>query len=379
MSDAGQTPAPPPPESASAVPGVALTVRAFGVPIRLHFTFILLVVFLIAFGVGVQQTAWASALYVLALFGSVLLHELGHALVARTYGIRTLEIIMFPIGGLARLERMPKPAEEFWIAVAGPAVNLAIAGILLGWLAMTQGAVGPPDLSTPTDVNLPHRIALGNLVLAFFNLLPAFPMDGGRILRALLARRRSEAEATQIAARAGRIMAVLMGLYGLLSMNFMLVFIAFFVYLGAVQENAAVQGRTLTEGVPVRAAMVSDFRTLAHGDTLRDAANLLLATSQQDFPVLLGNQVTGLLTRHSLLRGLAVEGPDAYVASIMDRSFPVVRPDDDLSQALQQVFQTGCALVMENDRLIGLLTRDNCAEFLILRRFGHEVAAGARG
>ena len=132
-------------------------------------------------------------------------------------------------------------------------------------------------------------------VLCLFNLLPAFPMDGGRILRAVIARCRSEERATRIAAATGRMLAILLGLVGLLTAQFMLVFIAFFVYLGAAQEGAAVAGRSLTQGVPVRAAMITDYRTLPHGSTVRDAANLLLATSQQDFPVMHGDQVIGLL------------------------------------------------------------------------------------
>ncbi len=170
--------------------------------------------------------------------------------------------------------------------------------------------------------------------------------------------------------RAGRVFAILIGLYGLLSMQFMLVFIAFFVYLGATQESAVVIGRTLTEGVPVRKAMITEFRTLEHGTTVREAANMLLATSQQDFPIVLGEQVMGLLGRNALLRGMAVDGPDAYVAGIMDRNFPRVSPDVSLTQAIPLLAQTTCVLVMEQEKLLGLLTRENLSEYLMLRRFG---------
>jgi CBS domain-containing protein len=232
----------------------------------------------------------------------------------------------------------------------------------------------PASITAPTDANLLARIATGNLILAAFNMIPAFPMDGGRVLRALLARFSSEEVATKRAAAAGRILAIMFGLYGLISMNFMLLFIAFFVYLGATQETAAVVGRTLTEGIRVRAAMVTDFRTLEHGNTIREAADLLLATSQQDFPVVLGPQVVGLLGRNSLLRGMAVDGPDAYVAGIMDRNFPRVPPDADLTEVLPVMAETSCALVMDQDRLIGMLTRENLSEFLMLRKFGMEPA-----
>jgi Zn-dependent protease len=347
--------------------------RLLGVPVRFHFTFVLLIVFLTVMGLGNKQSGFAFVLYILALFASVLLHELGHAWVGKRYGIRTLEIVMFPIGGVARLEKNPRPSQELWIALAGPFVNIVIAAGLLVYLYYRSQIQALHLLYDPTDANLLQRIAFGNLLLAGFNLLPAYPMDGGRVLRAILARSRSEDDATRVAAWAGRMLAMSMGLYGLLSMQFMLVFIAFFVYLGAAQEGAAAIGRTLTHGIPVRAAMITDFRTLPHGSTIRDAANLLLATSQQDFPVVHGSSVIGLLPRNRLLRALAAEGPDAYVSSAMDRDFIRLSPDMDLAQALPAMTQAGsCALVMENDQLLGLLTTENLSEFLLLRRFGME-------
>lgn len=358
------------PES-SFIPGSIGTVRVFGVPIRLHFTFILLFVFLIFFGIGERQSGLINVFYIAALFGSVILHELGHALVGKRYGVRTIEIVMFPIGGVARLERNPKPHEELWIAAAGPLVNLLIAAALFGVLAGRGTLLPFQQLAEPTDANFVERLAIGNLMLAVFNLLPAFPMDGGRILRSLLALRTPGEQATRLAARAGQFLAIAMGLYGLLSMNFFLVFIAFFVYLGAAQEGAAAMGRMLTEGMPVRAAMVTDFRTLAHGETIRDAANLLLATTQQDFPVLHGSQVIGLLGRTALLRAMATGGPESYVASAMNRDFARVSPDQDLSEAIPKLAQAGsCALVMDGDELLGLLTAENLSEFLLLRQVG---------
>jgi CBS domain-containing protein len=171
----------------------------------------------------------------------------------------------------------------------------------------------------------------------------------------------------------GRMLAISMGLYGLVGQEFMLVFFAFFVYLGAAQESAAAMGRTLTNGIPVRAAMMTEFHTLAHGHTIRDAANLLLSTSQQDFPVIHGDQVVGLLGRNLLMKSLAAEGPDAYVAGVMDRDFIALQPASDLSEVLPLMAQAGrCALVMDDGRLLGLLTTDNLSEFLLLRRFGME-------
>jgi len=354
--------------------GTSGTFRILGVPVRLHFTFVLLFIFIAVIGLSGNVSVAFAGLYFLFLFGSVLLHELGHAVVSKRYGVRTLEIVMYPIGGVARVDRTPEPAQELWIALAGPAVNFAIAGAILLPLYFTGQILSPEKLRVPSDANVLQLIAIGNLWLALFNLLPAFPMDGGRVLRAILARNRPIEKATQVAAQAGQILAIAMGLSGLLSANFFLVFIALFVWIGAMQENAQVMGRSLTHGIPVRAAMITEYHTLAHGQSVREAANLLLATSQQDFPVVLGDQVIGLLGRNALLRGMAMEGPDAYVASIMDRDFRRVSPESDLAEAIPVLTDAGtCALVMDGDSLVGLLTRENLSEFLLLRRFGMSV------
>ncbi len=352
------------------IPGSVVSFKLFGVPVRLHFTFILLLVFLLFIGVGQRQSGMMTVIYVVALFASVLLHELRHTLVARKYGIRTLEIVMFPIGGVSRPERAPKAREELWVALSGPLVNLLIAAGLLIWVGMQQGFVSLTQLREPTDANLAERIAFGNLLLFVFNLLPAYPMDGGRILRSFLSLRLPEEEATRIAAGAGQGLAILMGLAALLWGNFLLMFVALFVYLGAAHEGAAARGRILTTGFPVRAAMITDFRTLQHGDTIRDAGNLLLTTSQHDFPVMHGDAVVGLLTRSALVRAMLTEGPDSYVAGAMDREFARVSPDQPLQDALPLVSAPGaCALVMDSDdRLLGLLNSENVSEFLLLRQ-----------
>ncbi len=341
--------------------------KIFGVPIRLHFTFLLLLIFLLFIGIGERQSGASTAIYILALFGSILLHELGHALVASRFGIRTVEIVMFPIGGVSRPERPPKAREELWIALAGPSVNLLIAAGIALWAWQQHRLVPLSELLEPTDANLAQRIGAGNLMLALFNILPAYPMDGGRVLRSLLARWRPEDEATRISAATGQALAVALGLFGLLSANFLLVFVAMFVYLGAAQEGAVARGRILTVGFPARAAMVTDFRTLQHGDTIRDAGNLLLATSQQDFPVIHGGSVVGLLTRNLLVRAMLSQGPDAYVAGAMDRNFVRVPPDMDLSEAFAKMGGS-CALVMDGDNLLGMLTSENLSEFLLLRQ-----------
>ena len=347
-----------------------------GVPIRLHFTFVLLLIFLVVIGLGSGQSPANYILFILAMIASVLLHELGHAFVNSRCGIRTLEIVMYPIGGVARTERPAKPWEEFWVALTGPAVNLLIAGLILGFLRSQHRTLDFLALAQPNDANLADRIALGNLILAGFNLLPAFPMDGGRMLRAVLSRFKSEYEATRIATWSGRMLALSMGLYGFIFMP-MLTFVAFFVYLGAANEGAASRGRNLTQGIPVRAAMMTGYHTLSHGSTIREAANLLLSTSQQDFPVVHGDQVVGLLGRNALLRGMAVDGPDSYIAGYMDRGFVTIAPDQDLAEVLPLMANAGtCVLVMRDGQLLGLLASENLSQFLLLRNAGLEPVQG---
>lgn len=357
--------------------GTVRAFRLFGVPVRLHFTFLLLVVFVAVSVLGSKQSNASYAIFLLGGLVSVLLHELGHAVVAARFGIRTVEIVMFPIGGLSRMERSLKPTAEIWVSLAGPLVNVLLAAGIFAYMISTHEAapVSLADLMQPNGKSVLALLLYGNLLLAGFNLLPAFPMDGGRILRALLTYIRPEDEATRIAAWMGRMLAISMGLYGLLGAHFMLVFFSLFIYLGAAQESVAALGRTLTQGVPVRAAMVTEFHTLDHGNTIRDAANLLLSTAQQDFPVMHGDQVVGLLGRNLLLKALASEGPDAYVAGVMDRNFMALEPDADLSPVLPLMARAGrCALVMDGNRLVGLLTTDNLSEFLLLRRSGLEPA-----
>jgi Zn-dependent protease/CBS domain-containing protein len=302
----------------------------------------------------------------------VLIHEFAHAGVGARYGIRTLEMVMFPIGGISRLQRNPKPNEEFWIAVAGPLANLLISIGLFTYLYLKHQSISAGvAFIDPSDANVIDRIAQANLILAAFNIIPAFPMDGGRMLRAMLSRFRNEDEATRLAAWTGRMLAISMGLYGLLHSHFLLVFVAFFVYLGAAQESAAALGRSLTAGIPVKAAMLTEYHTLTHGNTIRDAANLLLSTSQQDFPIVHSDHVIGLLGRNALLRAMANDGPDVYVAGYMEREYTTLAPDMNLAEVLPVMAHAGaCALVMDGERLLGLLTAENLSQFLLLRRFG---------
>lgn len=361
-------------------PGTLGQFNVSGVPVRFHFTFWIGLIWLIFIGVGGQQSVAGNTIYVVSLFASVLLHEAGHAVVARRFGIGTLEIVMLPLGGLARLERQPKPAEEFWVALAGPLVNFVLGASMLAVSYAKGQSVSLDDWTKATDANLLPRLAVANLILAFFNLLPAFPMDGGRVVRSLLAGSRPIEEATRIAARIGTGIAALVAMYGVLSANFLLVFFAFFIYVGAAQEATATTATALLSGARVAEAMVTDFRTLPHGATIREAADLLLATTQQDFPVIGGSEVVGLLNRKALVQAMAVDGPNSYVAGAMNRDFTRLSPATDLAEAARSLDPSGgCALVFDSDgTLRGMLTSENLSEFLVLKeiRRQRDRAAG---
>jgi Zn-dependent protease/CBS domain-containing protein len=355
-----------------------------GINIYVHATFLLLLLYIVIASWSQKHdlaAAVSAVVFILALFACVVFHELGHALVARRYGVPTRDIILLPIGGVARLERMPeKPREELWVALAGPAVNVLIAAGLFAW----SGALGiRPELQHLRLIsgNFVERLMVVNLWLAGFNLIPAFPMDGGRVLRALLGTRMDHVRATLMAAHVGQALALVFGLVGLFADPF-LVFIALFVWMGADAEASTVQGRTLG-GVPVQRVMLTDFRTLQPDDTLAQAVDHVLAGFQHDFPVMFGDRVLGILTREDLMKALAQRGSDAHLRDIMRREFPVVDSHDMLERALPLLRSSGLrSIPVEHEaQLVGMLDLENVAEFLTvqsaLRRSGRDAAERA--
>jgi Zn-dependent protease/CBS domain-containing protein len=306
-------------------------------------------------------------LFVLCLFACVVLHEFGHALTARRYGIVTRDITLLPIGGVARLERMPEdPRQELWVALAGPAVNVALALVLAAVLAAGGGRFSMAELGV-ADGPFLQRLLVVNVWLVMFNLLPAFPMDGGRVLRALLATRLPYLRATRIAASLGQGMALLFALLGLLA-NPLLVFIALFVWIGASQETAVVEMRSTLEGVPVRRAMLTEFQVLRPWDTLQRAVELILAGSQHDFPVVDQERVVGLLLRSDLIAALSRAGKEAAVATVMRTDFETASSEEALDAALPRLRSgAGPMPVLEGQRLVGLVTSENVGEFLAIQ------------
>lgn len=344
--------------------------RIAGIQLRIHITFLLLIGWLALgyYNTGGPAAAVGGITFILLLFLCVVLHEFGHALAAKAFGINTPDITLLPIGGVARLERMPEePRQELIIAIAGPAVNVIIA-LCLFVVIGSRGAVDPRTALQSGDL-LVNLLAI-NVWLLLFNLLPAFPMDGGRVLRALLATRMNYARATQVAATVGQAFAFIFGFIGLFA-NAFLIFIALFVYIGASQEAALAQMRDVTRRFPVSSAMVREFRALPDRATLEEAADALLATSQHDFPVMDENQgVAGLLTRHDLIAALRKNDPSVRVGDVMRRDIPVVTtgtPFDEAFRIMQQNNLPAVPVLDGMKRLVGLLTPENVTELMMIQ------------
>jgi Zn-dependent protease/predicted transcriptional regulator len=307
-------------------------------------------------------------LFTLILFGFVVMHEFGHALTARRYGIKTRDITLYPIGGVARLERMPdKPIQEFWVALAGPAVNVAIAAVLFAWLTVS-GSFAPLASLTLTSGPFIERLMLVNISLILFNLIPAFPMDGGRVLRSLLALWLEYPRATRIAATIGQGMALILGLVGLFNNPFLL-FIAFFVWVGASQEAAMVQMKAALNGIPVGRVMRTHFLTLSPRDLLSRVVVLILKGSQSDFPVVESGSVVGVVRRADLMAAVARQGQDIPVGQIMRREFQTADSNELLEEAIlrMQTSADQSIPVLSQGQLVGMLTYDGISEFLQLR------------
>ena len=344
--------------------------RIAGIEVRIHITFLMLLAWIgIAdYTRGGMGAAVNGVAFILLLFGCVVLHEFGHALAAKHYGIQTPDITLLPIGGVARLERIPEsPRQELWIALAGPAVNVVIAALLALWLGAT-GQLAALATFDPVEGSFAARLLAVNLFLVAFNLLPAFPMDGGRVLRAVLAMRLNHARATRIAANVGQGMAIVFGVLGLFG-NPMLILIALFVWIGAAQEASLVQMKSSFAGIPVRRAMVTEFEALAPGDPLQRAVDLVLRGFQQDFPVIDRDRVVGILTRGALIQALSTDGPQASVERRMTREFETAQASEMLEPAFARLQACGChtAIVTHEGRVAGLLTMDNLGEFVLIQ------------
>ncbi len=347
--------------------------RLFGSEVRIHLTFFLLLLWI---GVAHYQQGGTVAavngvIFIIAIFACVVAHEFGHALMARRYGIKTPDITLLPIGGLARLERMPeKPGQEIMVALAGPAVNLVIALVLIIILGAQVDVRSLEELDDPA-VSFFARLAAINMFLAIFNLVPAFPMDGGRVLRAVLAIRMDRARATQVAATIGQGLAFAFGFLGLIYGNPILVFIAIFIYLAAGAEAQTTGLKEAARTMGVRQAMITRYESLGPQSTVGDAADALINTTQHEFPVVDGSgRLRGVLTRNAMIRALHQHGPGHSVLEVMDQDIPVVPLSTRLDIALDQMQSVNAPAIGITDgdsRLVGYITAENVGELMMIR------------
>ncbi len=342
--------------------------RIFGIPISVHLTFLLFIVFLgmvYAFHGG-PKAALAGVSFILALFVSVTIHELGHSLVARRFGVKVNGIILLPIGGVSQMDDMPEqPGREFLIAVAGPATSVVL-GLVLGIASLLLYGPAATFKTTVTAGLFLPNLARVNLLLAIFNLLPGFPMDGGRIFRAALAHAMPFDRATAIAASVGRVFAIGLGMVGLF-FNIWLTFIAVFIYFGASSEANRVKIKTTLHDVPVSRVMAATFQTLSPDDRVSLAVEHAYHGFQEDFPVVADDKVVGVLMKPDILAALHEHGTGALVSRVMRTEFTTVTADQTLEQVYAAIQTCGCTSlpVLDSGRIVGLVTLEALGRYLV--------------
>lgn len=346
--------------------------RLFGVDIRIHVTFLFLLGFVWfseSLNMGASGPGRGIAL-VGIIFGCVVLHELAHAVVAQRSGIAVRSIVLLPIGGVTLMEDVtrtkPDPARDIRIAAAGPLLNLVIAAIT-GAVILTlapQVKLWPQPWVHAS--NLPRSLFWGNLFLGAFNLLPAYPMDGGRILRALLAERMDYVRATRRAVTIGQVFAMLLMMIGLV-WNPWLVLVGFFLFLGAQMEDRFVVFQSVLETVRMEEVMLTQFSILSPADTLEDALSKAAHTLQDDFPVVRGMEMVGVINKSRIVEALRSNG-NGYVQPAMVRSFEVAKKTDSLATAFRKLGTRGLSMipVVDSGRLVGIVTMQNLMHSMAL-------------
>ncbi len=344
--------------------------RVAGTDIKIHVTFLLFLLWIgfIYYQVGGREAAIQGIIFILLLFLCVVLHELGHIFTARSFGIKTPDIILLPFGGIARMQRMPdKPVQEIIVALAGPAVNVVIAVLILLFtgarLDMSQSSLTP-------GTALAIQLATVNIYLALFNLIPAFPMDGGRVLRALIATRMPYSRATRVAARIGQGFAFLFGFLGLFG-NPMLLLVAIFVYIAASQEAALADLKDISGSLSVADAMMTQFVVLSANARIQEGVEALLRTSQHEFPVVDSEgRVLGILTRDDMIPALETSGPETPVTEVMKRGVRFIRQNESLEKAFQIMQECDCPALPVVDswgRVVGIISPENVGELIMIR------------
>lgn len=351
--------------------------RLFGIRLQIHWTFILIIAWAVYQGWrqgGDVVTVLLTVALVLSIFVCVVLHELGHSLTARRYGIQTRKITLLPIGGVASLERMPEdPRQELLVAVAGPAVNVVIAALLFFFVRAELDQLNDPEqvqqfFEKVTTRNFLTYLFTTNILLVVFNAIPAFPMDGGRVLRALLSFRMDRVRATQVAVSLGQLIAIFFFFLGFIY-NPLLIFIALFVYFGASSELIMIRHLTLLKGHRVREAMMTSFTALHPDDRLERVADVLLAGTERDFLVLQGGEVVGILYNDAIRDAFQNRRTDRRVGDLMDPNFRRIHPNEKLTEVYRIVASRRHNFfpVTENGVVAGTIDMENINEFMMIQ------------
>lgn len=351
--------------------------RVFGIAIHIHATFLLLLGYVAWIGYedrGSNGMFWAL-LMILGMFACVGLHELGHSLVAQRLGVQVRSITFLPIGGVAGMKSIPEnPRHELAITVAGPLVNVVIAGVLLLFFRRLDFSLWPgndnfwpyfPPLNTRGFL---ESLLRANIIMVEFNLIPAFPMDGGRILRALLAMAMRYLRATAIAVTIGQAIAVIFFVYGIFHNSLMLPIIGFFIFWGAETEERMVRMRAVLRDLDVDDVMNRNFTTVLPTDSIAHCLEKIYQTGQEDFPVLDNGQLVGLVTRNEILKAVHERGTSVPVAMAMRRVFKAISPRTKLTKAHEEMMSGDGSTfpVMEDGQLVGLLSIDNISRYVLL-------------
>jgi Zn-dependent protease/CBS domain-containing protein len=360
--------------------------RFSGIDVKVHWTFILLLAFFAFIGYQASASplgALTAVVMIVALFFCVLLHEFGHSLVAQRLGIGIHSITLLPIGGVSNLESLPeKPADEVKISVAGPLVSVVLALIFFG-VGLLLGAVPrvPTDLFMGFGSVGQFFFSLGflNIVLAVFNLLPAFPLDGGRILRGLLATRLGAVRATDISSTIGQVFAAVFFLIGLLSGDILLALVAVFIFFGASGEAQMVKQRELTSGLTVSDVMGTKPRTetVTPNHTFGQVLDLVIHGYQEDFPVLDDGNLVGIITRDEIMTAAHSPGRYSSVRDLMKTNVPTISSQAGLFEdGLRILQQSGLRAlpVTENGELVGMLTIEDVGQASLLGPLPREVS-----
>jgi len=346
--------------------------RPFGIKVTVHWTFFILIAYIVYINIK-NGSSFAemieSVLFVLTIFGCVILHELGHSLAAKRYGIITKGITLLPIGGVASLTKIPEePRKELFVAIAGPLINVMIALIIFCILLL-----GGFDFSLLFSFQYLNRAAflpallIVNVMLFLFNLVPAFPMDGGRLLRAGLGFGFSRLQATRAAARIGQLFAIFFAVWGFFNNPF-LVLIAVFVFVGAQAELQDVQSKSMLEGKKINDLLMRNFTPLSPGMPLKQVVDIFLKGQEEEFIVLDDKKAVGVVTKNLIIKGLSNYGQDVETEKIMDADFPVFTIDDTVKDVYEklQLSGTRIAPVFDNDILVGVIDIKNIHEYLLV-------------